>query len=506
MKKNLLFFTKSIAICICLVFSSCNTEESDLSKFDNQNTKINTVNLNEISFIKEELNKIKLEKKKYKNAQSRSIEDFNLNEDKIIALQKDNYSSYTFIVENIIGDNGPYYVENLVIETTNTSYNAYIVKYIPSDGKEFYNFQDFNGNVKYESLDGNPINEIPVDSTPVTFSHQAFTIGCWDYVIADYGAGWFIFSTTNHCSGGGNTGGGNTGGGNTGGGNTGGGNTGGGNTGGGSTGGGYHSGGGGSGTGGTGNGGSQSSTVPNIPTDDEVLARKYNAFLTSLSPQQYQFLGVNDEVNNTIFNYLADGFFSISRKQFAMELIDLAIDYLNEYGNSTENNNFISNIIKDILEPENDDIEEEDLVIAPDCESFNFVPTNSNWQESAVLNIHFQINVISPAGIFVNHLLEFPQAVLFGCPITLYVGNTYISPGIAANTSAQALKISMNETVKKFGNKPVSGMIIETYFKQRLKYNYPLFIPGGRVNFNANNFSVIPTQYQTNAFGTGDCN
>lgn len=86
------------------------------------------------------------------------------------------------------------------------------------------------------------------------------------------------------------------------------------------------------------------------------------------------------------------------------------------------------------------------------------------------------------------------------------IGNTNITSGLAATASAQALKISMNETVKKFGAKPVSGMIVELYFKERLKYNYPLFIPGGRVNFNPNSYNVTPTQYQTNLFGTGNCN
>jgi hypothetical protein len=156
--------------------------------------------------------------------------------------------------------------------------------------------------------------------------------------------------------------------------------------------------------------------------------------------------------------------------------------------------------------PESDDVEPEDVNIDPNCESFNFQQTGSNWQESAVLNIHFQVTVISPQGIYVNHLCEFPQAILFGCPINLSVGNTNLSPGLAAATSAQALEQTMDETVKKFGNKPVSGMIVDMYFKQRLKHNYPLYIPGGRVNFNSNNFTVTPNQYRTSFFGNGNCN
>lgn len=142
----------------------------------------------------------------------------------------------------------------------------------------------------------------------------------------------------------------------------------------------------------------------------------------------------------------------------------------------------------------------------PDCASFNFTQTNSNWQEAAVLNIHFQVTVISPQGIYVNHISEFPLPILFGCPINLSMGNTYISSGQAAETSADALRVSMGETVKKYGNKPVMGMIVDFYFKERLKYNYPLFIPRARVNFNPNNFNVIPTPYKTTIFGNGNCN
>jgi hypothetical protein len=77
---------------------------------------------------------------------------------------------------------------------------------------------------------------------------------------------------------------------------------------------------------------------------------------------------------------------------------------------------------------------------------------------------------------------------------------------MAATLSAQALNESIKETVKHYGNKNVSEMIVRLYFEQRLKHNYPLYIPGGRVQLHPQNFSVIPTQYKTNAFGTGNCN
>lgn len=145
--------------------------------------------------------------------------------------------------------------------------------------------------------------------------------------------------------------------------------------------------------------------------------------------------------------------------------------------------------------------------IPPSCESFNFVAKPGTiWQESAVKNIHFNIVVIDQNGYHISQIIEYPNAILFGAPTNLQIGNTTISSGIAATLSAKALQESMAETVHMYGNKPVSEMTVRLYFEERLKHNYPLFIPGGRVNFNASSYTGIPTNYETNAFGTGNCN
>ncbi len=146
-------------------------------------------------------------------------------------------------------------------------------------------------------------------------------------------------------------------------------------------------------------------------------------------------------------------------------------------------------------------------LIAPSCESFKFVSKPSSiWQESAVKNIHFNIVVIGPNGYQFSQIIEFPNAILFGCPSSLQIGDVEISPGLAATLSAKALQVSMDETVKLYGNKPVSELTVRLYFEQRLKHNYPLFIPGGRVNFNASTYTGTATNYVTNAFGNGSCN
>jgi hypothetical protein len=143
----------------------------------------------------------------------------------------------------------------------------------------------------------------------------------------------------------------------------------------------------------------------------------------------------------------------------------------------------------------------------PSCESFNFKnKSGSLWQEAAVKNVHFKVVVISPNGYKFSQIINYPNAILFGAPTNLAVGNTDISAGLAATLSAQAVAVSMSETVSMYGNKPVSELTVRVYFEERLKHNYPLFIPGGRVNFNAAGFSGTPTNYQTNMFGTGNCN
>ncbi len=143
----------------------------------------------------------------------------------------------------------------------------------------------------------------------------------------------------------------------------------------------------------------------------------------------------------------------------------------------------------------------------PSCQSFNFQnKTGSLWQESAVKNIHFNIVVISPKGYEFIQIINYPNAILFGVPTNIQIGNTDISSGLAATLSAKAIDVSMSETVKMYGNQPVTELTVRLYFEERLKHNYPLFIPGGRVNFNAATFSGTPTNYITNMFGTGNCN
>lgn len=142
----------------------------------------------------------------------------------------------------------------------------------------------------------------------------------------------------------------------------------------------------------------------------------------------------------------------------------------------------------------------------PSCESFNFTSLGGNWQESAVKNIHFNIVLLTPNGYHYTQLIDYPNAILFGAPTSLSIGNTPIDAGIAANLSAKALQQSMNDVIDRYGAaEDVPELTLKIYFEQRLKHNYPLYIPGGRVNFNSSS-NLNATNYKTNLFGTGGCN
>lgn len=222
-------------------------------------------------------------------------------------------------------------------------------------------------------------------------------------------------------------------------------------------------------------------------------------------PGAQQWATENPENYNQIIQYLIQSNWTNESNLFANELINASNDYILINGNTEENQTIVENFINDILS--NDEIDITNIeVTPPDCESFNFVSTGLNWQSAAVSNIHFQVTVLTPQGVYVSHVIDFPQPILFEAPKNLLIGNTTITPGMAASASATALKVSMQETVKMYGNKPVSELMVSLFFEQRLKHNYPLIMPGGRVKIHPTSLPVTPTQYQTNAFGIGDCN
>ena len=141
----------------------------------------------------------------------------------------------------------------------------------------------------------------------------------------------------------------------------------------------------------------------------------------------------------------------------------------------------------------------------PSCESFNFVKTAGLWQVALVKNVHFKVFLLNEKGVEILHWVDFPQPISFGTPTNIQMGNTDITPGLAANASARALQKTMQDVIDKYGSSRTSDSTLMLYFQERLKYNYPLYIPGGRVNFNATE-NIVATEYKTNPWTAGNCN
>ena len=295
--------------------SNCQVDEGIVIEKTIENSvdktnKIKTVSLEMIPEINDVIKGIRREK----SIRNKSLSYFELNEKKIIELINTNGdANYSFIIEKPYIENEPYTVENLNIMVKNGEYQSFITKWIPSDGKEFYDIKKFNGEVQYLDLNGVILHSFKfpfVNKTAKTLLQFAFTMGCYGYVIADFGDGWFIYSSENICGGGGGS-----------------------SSGGGTTSGGTTSSGDSSGLSGlTGSGGSANysgsgttSLVPNLPSQDEVEIKKYNTFLNSLTSTQYNYLAQNLNFNDLYFNYLLDNFFSTNNKNFEKWAINYMI-------------------------------------------------------------------------------------------------------------------------------------------------------------------------------------
>ncbi|WP_420320982.1 hypothetical protein [Flagellimonas sp.] len=132
----------------------------------------------------------------------------------------------------------------------------------------------------------------------------------------------------------------------------------------------------------------------------------------------------------------------------------------------------------------------------PDCASFNFKKTSSNWQQANVVGIHFDIYLLTEHRPYVEYkyTVELDRPVNFGAPVLDRLGNT-TTPGLIASVSAAALQQAMSDTARKYGSTRVHESVVTEYFKQRVKDNYSLFVPGGRANTNST--STLPaTQYK----------
>lgn len=159
----------------------------------------------------------------------------------------------------------------------------------------------------------------------------------------------------------------------------------------------------------------------------------------------------------------------------------------------------------DDCEPEEGEIPIIEPEIPPDCESFKFVKTTTDayWQEAAVKGIYFEVYILEPGATRRKYVkITYEQPIWFGMPTKTFDG-TLISPGKAANVSANILNAAMSQTAHYFRGVRSSRTDVRNYFQRTLKSIMPF---GGKANFNfTGSYLVTPSQYQVRYFGTGDC-
>lgn len=161
-----------------------------------------------------------------------------------------------------------------------------------------------------------------------------------------------------------------------------------------------------------------------------------------------------------------------------------------------------------LLDENGNCIDEENTVFAPSCESFNFQKITSNWQESSVINIRFNIVLIEIiSGIKVKKVINisFLQPVKFGMP-TKFANGTVIPSGLAAEIGAKAINHAIDDVISKYNNLVAnSTSTIRNHFKERLKQNFQDYSNGGRVNFNDTSLSTNVTSYKTYGIIPDNC-
>lgn len=301
------------------IMTNCQTEEifTNTKYIENTLQKTKVVNVVSLKMLPE-VNNIVKGIKKEKNIQNKSINSFEINHEKIIQLSRENGDkSYSLLIEKTHQGDDLYTVENLNILSKNGNYEALITKWIPSDGKPFYDVEKFIGELQYLDLNGNLLHTLKIGTTIKTSksnqtakSQIVFEIGCWSYEMIPCGcsgSNYEVISSSYICGGGSGGGTSTTGSDDS--------------DGTGSTNGTTDTGGGGGGV--VGYTGSGTTTfVPYIPTEDEVERKMYNTFLISLNAEQYSFLGQYPEVNLKIFNYLRENGFTTINKKYAKGMIN----------------------------------------------------------------------------------------------------------------------------------------------------------------------------------------
>lgn len=114
------------------------------------------------------------------------------------------------------------------------------------------------------------------------------------------------------------------------------------------------------------------------------------------------------------------------------------------------------------------------------------------------------IEIINGVRVKKVHPISFPQPIKFGVPAVLYNGSV-ISPELAAELSAEAIKQSINEIKDSYEGLLANTEDLRLEFMDALRKNQREFANGGRMNFNDMTSILKPTQYQTSALWDDEC-
>lgn len=237
------------------------------------------------------------------NILNKTIEGFEVDEDNVLVLDLQNEARLVSIVVQGPVLEESYSITNLNIVTHNGIESYFLTKYIPSDGKPFYNMGTFIGTIQYLDLNGNILSSTYANKNETIMLY----VGCIMMEINGCSCNdhWQIVGSYNICGGAtGGSGGTNSG-----------------------SNGGYVP---GTGGGAGGSGGTPSQPIiPNIPTEDVVDQKRYKSFLTSLTSEEVDVLIANQNLSDHIFNYQKS-------KNFSSSSMNKSKWFMNFYGQTKD--------------------------------------------------------------------------------------------------------------------------------------------------------------------------
>jgi len=134
----------------------------------------------------------------------------------------------------------------------------------------------------------------------------------------------------------------------------------------------------------------------------------------------------------------------------------------------------------------------------PSCKSFDYQNVTNNWQASAISDFGMKVKV----GTMTNY-----QRYTISIPLLTFetwsedrFGN-YMSPGTAAEISAQAIQKAAWDTVKHFQDKyGFTEYSLNNYFEKSLKQRFREMSDGGTVT-RGNPYKLLPRKYETGSIG-----